>query len=89
MVPTVARKGEISMAKNKQTSSKPAGAFEVKGGPSGKMQKFSGASPQKPGVTARTNSAGKGAPFAKGGPSGKMAKQTAVKPQKPGRSSQS
>jgi len=89
MVPPVARKGEISMAKNKTTSSKPAGAFEVKGGPSGKMAKFAGVSPQKPGVTARTNSPGKGAPFAKGGPSGKMHKMTGTKAQKPGRSSQS
>jgi hypothetical protein len=53
------------------------------------MQKFSGVSPQKPGVTSRTNSAGKGAPFAKGGPSGKMHSFSGTKPQKSGRSSQS
>jgi hypothetical protein len=72
----------------KSTSKSPAGQ-KIQAGPSGKMQKFSGASPQKPGVTARTNSAGKGKPFPEGGPSGKMHGFTGVKPQKSGRSSQS
>ena len=74
---------------SKTSKSKPAGAFAVKGGPSGKMQKFAGVSPQEPGVTHRTNSPGKGAPFAKGGGSGKMHSFSPVKPQKSGRSSQS
>jgi hypothetical protein len=77
------------MAGPKKATQKPAGGFAVKGGPSGKMAKFTGADPQKPGVTARTNTPGKGAPFAKGGPSGKMHGFTPVKAQKSGRSSQS
>jgi len=68
------------MVQTKKSSSKPAGKFKINAGPSGKMQKFSGASPQQPGVTHRTNTAGKGAPFAKGGGSGKMHKFEAVKP---------
>jgi len=77
------------MAPTKKSSSKPAGKFAIQPGPSGKMHKFGGATPQKPGVTATSNSAGKGAPFAKGGGSGKMHGFTPVKPQKSGRSSQS
>jgi hypothetical protein len=74
---------------SKTSKSKPAGGFAIKGGPSGKMQKFAGASAQQPGVTHRTNKAGKGAQFPEGGPSGKMQKFSAVKAQKSGRSSQS
>jgi hypothetical protein len=77
------------MAPTKKSSSKPAGKFKIQPGGSGKMQKFSGASPQQPGVTARTNKAGKGAAFPEGGPSGKMHKFKGVAPQKSGRSSQS
>ena len=83
MVPTEARKGEISMAKNKTTTSKPAGAQKIQAGPAGKMHKFSGVGPQKSGVSAVTKHAGKGAPFPKGGPSGKMQKFTPVKAVKP------
>jgi hypothetical protein len=72
-----------------KATKKPAGKFAVQAGPSGKMQKFSGASPQQPGVTHRTNKAGKGAEFASGGPSGKMQSFTPVKPQKSGVTSQS
>lgn len=77
------------MVANKSSKSKPAGRFKVQAGGSGKMEKFSGATPQKPGVTAVTSAAGKGALFAKGGPSGKMRSFTPVKAQKSGRSSQS
>ena len=77
------------MVKNKSATSKPAGKFKVQAGGSGKMEKFSGATPQKPGVTAVTSSPGKGAAFAKGGPSGKMHGFSPVKAQKSGRSSQS
>jgi hypothetical protein len=77
------------MAPTKKAQSKPAGKYAVKAGPSGKMHKFSGATAQKPGVTATSTSTGKGGGFAKGGPSGKMHPFTAVKTQKPGRSSQS
>jgi hypothetical protein len=77
------------MAKTKKSISKSPAAQKVSGGPSGKMAKFTGADPQKPFVTARTNTPGKGAPFAKGGPSGGMAKFSPVKAQKAGRSGQS
>ena len=77
------------MAKSKTSTSKPAGAQKIKAGPSGKMNKFGGASAQKPGVTATTKGSGKGAPFPQGGPSGQMHKFSGVKPQKSGRSSQS
>lgn len=77
------------MVATKKAKSKPAGPFAVKGGPSGKMAKFTGADPQKPGVTSRTNTPGKGAAFPEGGPSGKMQKFSAVKAQKSGRTSQS
>jgi hypothetical protein len=77
------------MATTKKSSSKSAGKFKIQAGGSGKMQKFAGASPQKPGVTARTNSAGKGAAFPEGGASGKMHKFKGVAPQKSGRTSQS
>ena len=71
------------MAMTKKSSSKSAGKMKIQAGPSGKMQKFSGAGPQKPGVSATTKHSGKGAPFAKGGPSGKMAKFQGVKAVKP------
>ena len=77
------------MATTKKSSSKSAGKQKIQAGGSGKMQKFSGVSAQKPGVTARTNSAGKGASFPEGGPSGKMHKFKGVAAQKSGRSSQS
>jgi hypothetical protein len=77
------------MAAGKKSSNKPAGKFAVQPGPSGKMQKFSGASQQQPGVTHRTNKGGKGAQFPEGGPSGKMQKFKGTAPQKSGRSSQS
>ena len=77
------------MAKGKSSSSKPAGKFAVKAGPSGKMKKFGGAVPQAPGVTATSQGSGKGNPFAKAGPSGKMQKFKPVAAQKSGRSSQS
>jgi len=77
------------MATTKKSTSKSPSAQKIDAGPSGKMQKFAGASQQKPGVTSRTNSAGKGESFAKGGPSGKMHGFTGVKGQKSGRSSQS
>jgi len=89
MVPPVARKGEISMAKNKTTTSKSPSAQKIQAGPSGKMHKFGGAAAQKPGVSATTSAGGKGKPFPSGGPSGKMQKFQGVKAQKPGRSSQS
>jgi hypothetical protein len=73
----------------KKSTSKPAGKQAVKGGPSGKMHKFAGATPQQPGVSATSTSSGKGGEFAKGGGSGKMHGFSPVKPQKPGRSSQS
>jgi hypothetical protein len=77
------------MATTKKATSKPAGKFAVKGGPSGKMAKFTGADAQQPGVTNRTNTPGKGAAFPEGGPSGKMHGFSPVKPQKSGRTSQS
>jgi hypothetical protein len=67
------------MASTKKSSSKPAGKQKIQAGPSGKMQKFSGAGPQAPGVSATTKHSGKGAQFASGGPSGKMHKFTGVK----------
>jgi hypothetical protein len=73
------------MASNsKQFKSKPAGDQKIKAGGSGKMAKFTAASPQPPGVTHRANKAGKGAPFPQGGPSGKMAGASKVSPQQPG-----
>ena len=60
------------MASSKKASSKPAGKFKVQAGPSGKMNKFGGAVPQQPGVSATTKGSGKGGEFAKAGPSGKM-----------------
>lgn len=77
------------MATTKTSSSKSAGKQKIQAGPSGKMEKFSGATPQKPFVTATSSKAGKGAPFAKGGPSGKMHGFSPVKAQKSGRTSQS
>jgi hypothetical protein len=91
MIPT-STEGQAKMAKSGNSGafkSKPAGKQAVKGGGSGKMQKFSGSGPQAPDSTAQTKHAGKGAPFPKGGPSGKMAKFKAVKTQKPGQSGQS
>lgn len=75
------------MAKGKTASSKPAGKQKIQAGGSGKMHKFSGAGPQKSGVTATTQHKGKGAAFVKAGPSGKMKKFTPVKAQKSGISS--
>ena len=77
------------MAPSKKSSSKPAGKQKIQAGGSGKMHKFSGATAQKPGVSATTSSGGKGAAFPEGGPSGKMHKFKGVQPQKSGRSSQS
>lgn len=77
----------VAAKSGKSATSKPAGKQKVSGG-SGHMEPFKGASPQKPGVTARTNSTGKGAPFAKGG-GGSMHGFSPVKAQKSGRSSQS
>ena len=77
------------MATGKKATSKSPSAQKIQPGPSGKMNKFSGAGAQKPGVSATTRQAGKGKPFPVGGPSGKMHKFGAVKPQKAGRSSQS
>lgn len=71
-----------SVNAGKKFSSKPS--EKVSGGPSGKMQKFSGAGPQASGGTATTKHSGKGAPFPQGGPSGKMHGFSPVKPQKPG-----
>jgi len=59
-----------------------AGKQAVKGGGSGKMQKFSGSGPQKADSTAQTKHAGKGAAFPQGGPSGKMQKFVPSKPLK-------
>lgn len=73
-----------SVNAGKQFKSKPAGAQKAQAGPSGKMAKFAGASPQKPGQTAQQHTGGKGASFASGGPSGKMAGTSQVSPQKPG-----
>ena len=67
------------MAPTKKSSSKPAGKFKIQPGGSGKMHKFSGAGPQKPGVSATTKHSGKGAEFPAGGPSGKMQKFSPVK----------
>ena len=72
------------MAQAKKATKKSPGKQKIQAGPSGKMQKFHGVSPQQPGVTHRTNSAGKGAEFPKGGPSGKMQKFTPVTVQKAG-----
>lgn len=73
------------MASNtKGFKSKPAGPQKIQTGGPGNMQKFSGASPQAPGVSAVTNKKGKGASFPQGGPSNAMQKFTPVKPQKPG-----
>jgi hypothetical protein len=74
---------------SKTSKSKPAGKQKIQAGPSGKMHKFAGLAPQKPGISSVTPGSGKGAAFAKGGPSGKMHGFTAVKGQKSGRSSQS
>ena len=71
------------MAPTKKSSSKPAGKQKIQAGPSGKMQKFSGAGPQKSGVSATTKHSGKGAAFPEGGPSGKMQKFSGVKAVKP------
>lgn len=68
-----------------KVTSKPAGKFGVKAGPSGKMNKGTSVGAQKPGV-ASVESSGGGGKFAKGGPSGKMNKGTTVTPQSPGRS---
>lgn len=71
------------MAANKSTKSKSAGKQKIQAGPSGKMQKFSGAGPQAPSGSAVTKHSGKGASFAKGGPGGKMQKFSPVKAVKP------
>jgi hypothetical protein len=74
-----------SVNAGKQFKSKPAGGFAPKTGGSGKMQKFSGAAPQKPGQTAQQSSGkGKGPDFLQGGPSGKMAGASQASPQKAG-----
>lgn len=75
------------MVTTKKSSSKPAGKQKIQAGGSGKMHKFAGAGPQKPGVSGTTEHKGKGAPFAKGGPSGKMTGNMKVGQQKPGVSS--
>ena len=78
------------MAPTKKSTSKPAGKFAVKAGPSGKMHSFQGAGSQQPGVSAVTaKNAGKKFSGPSAGPSGKMHGFTAVKAQKPGRSGQS
>jgi hypothetical protein len=76
------------MATTKKSTSKPAGAFAVKGGKKGGMHNFEGVGGQKPGVSAVSKSSTSGK-FAKGGPSGKMHGFAGVKAQKSGRSSQS
>jgi len=84
MIPT-STEGQAKMAKSGNKSSfksKPAGKQAVKGGGSGKMQKFSGSGPQKADSTAQTKHAGKGAAFPQGGPSGKMQKFVPSKPLK-------
>lgn len=58
MVPTVATKGKMKMAKTKGSSTKSAGKQKIQAGPSGKMQKFTPVKPQKPGVSAVTNTGG-------------------------------
>jgi len=87
MIPTT-DEGNAKVKSATQPKSKPAGKQAIKGGGSGKMQKFSGSGPQAPDSTAQTKHAGKGAPFPKGGPSGKMQKFKPVKAQKPGQSGQ-
>lgn len=65
------------MASGKKASSKSAGGFKPKAGPSGKMANFKGVGSQKPGVTSVSPSDG-GGKYAKGG-SGHMAKFSGVK----------
>lgn len=66
-----------------KVTSKPAGKQAIKAGPSGKMQKFKAAGPQKADRTSVEMSGG-GGNYAKGGPSGKMQKFSPVGAQKPG-----